>query len=186
MSRLNLGSSWYPVNIYVIGHHLSFNYHGMKNNTSCNLPRMKERFRIRANVLIMIIKDNSVLLMRRKNTGFGDGCWGLPGGGLDGKEPLRSACCRELKEELGITVSPEEVSFTSLLHLAPYFRTPDETMQICFKVEEFQGTIKNEEPERCSDIRFFPLKEPPSDILEGSLRCVENYLEGSHFSELHW
>lgn len=147
---------------------------------------MNERFRILCAVMVMVFHDNKVLLMQRKNTGFGDNFWGLPGGGIDGGESLQSAACRELFEELDITVTLEELSFTGLIHVAPYFRTPHESLLACFATNSFKGTLNNKEPHKCHDIAFFACNELPSNILEGSLTCIQNYQSHNQFSQLHW
>ncbi|GAB3495351.1 NUDIX domain-containing protein [Nocardiopsis coralliicola] len=56
-----------------------------------------------AGALIRNAGDDGLLLVRRA---YGDRSWGLPGGIIEAGESPRSACRRELFEELGMDVEP--------------------------------------------------------------------------------
>ncbi len=146
----------------------------------------KERFKATVAAALLLIQNGKILLMRRANTGFGDGLYGLPGGSIEGNEPIKTALIRESNEELGITLLDEDVLFSSVLHIAPHFRTPSEVFLFGFRCEKFQGTVENKEPDKCDDLSFFLLDQLPENILEGSKQMIFNLLSGSHFSELHW
>jgi len=58
-----------------------------------------------------------ILLHRRQNTGYQDGKWDIAGGGhVDDGETAKTALSRECKEELGITVKNEDLTFVHLSH----------------------------------------------------------------------
>lgn len=57
----------------------------------------------RVGTAIIIIKDNQVLLMKRKGP-HGNGTWSTPGGHLDFGETLEGCAAREAKEEVGVDV----------------------------------------------------------------------------------
>jgi 8-oxo-dGTP diphosphatase len=146
----------------------------------------RERFYCLGACALILERKGKVLLMRRANTGFGDGWYGLPGGGLNGNEPMKVATCREAKEELGIDICPKDLRYVCCLHIAPHFRTTEEVLMFCFKAIKWKGRIQNAEPDRCDDITFFDLKKLPHNILEGSHQCLKNYQTQEAFSELHW
>ena len=54
-------------------------------------------------VAVMVIKDNRVLLGKRKNA-HGDGTWALPGGHLEFNESIEDCAAREVFEETGIRI----------------------------------------------------------------------------------
>ena len=160
-----------------------------KDNVQPNVQRIEERqnrFRCHVAVALLLIQEGQVLLMKRANTGFGDGLYGLPGGSLDGNEPIKSALIREAKEELDIIIEPDALELASCLHVAPHFRTPNEVFLFGFTAKNFTGTLQNKEPHKCDEIRFFPLIQLPDNILEGSKKLIENMQLQVNFSELHW
>jgi 8-oxo-dGTP diphosphatase len=81
----------------------------------------RERFALSASVFAYVEFDNTVLMLRRSNTGWHDGDFSLPAGALDGKERLEVAAARELAEETGLTVSPESFQLVHTIHV----RNPD-------------------------------------------------------------
>lgn len=50
---------------------------------------MKEKFKYIGSSYLVLIKNNEILLLRRYNTGFMDGNYGLPAGHLDGNDTAR-------------------------------------------------------------------------------------------------
>lgn len=67
-------------------------------------PALFVYLRIGARTRVLLVVDDKVLVVQGW---FGNGKWGLPGGGLHrGEDPLQGAL-RELKEETGITLDPK-------------------------------------------------------------------------------
>jgi ADP-ribose pyrophosphatase YjhB (NUDIX family) len=54
--------------------------------------------------VVVLMKPDKVLLLRRKNTGLHDGEFSVPGGKRNIKEPWTQAAARELFEETGLRV----------------------------------------------------------------------------------
>jgi len=57
--------------------------------------------------------DGRVLLVRRKHEPFA-GFYALPGGFVGIGETVEAACCREVKEETGVSVSKEQLHLISV------------------------------------------------------------------------
>lgn len=64
-------------------------------------------------VILLPIKDEGILLVRRA-TSDGFGKLALPGGYLDLGESWQEGAARELREETGIQISPDDVHFFSV------------------------------------------------------------------------
>lgn len=59
-------------------------------------------------VKALVVSDGRVLLLREASThpeGTTQGCWGLPGGRIDGLETPAQALAREVRAETGLTVA---------------------------------------------------------------------------------
>ena len=62
--------------------------------------------KVRATAGCIIHNDGKVLLARRNHQPF-YGCWCIPGGHIEYGETARQAAIREIKEEVGLDISPE-------------------------------------------------------------------------------
>ncbi|MFE3823773.1 NUDIX domain-containing protein, partial [Nocardia tengchongensis] len=60
-------------------------------------------------VQTLLVRDGQVLLMRRQNTGVGDGWWAAPGGCIEAGEDYATAAIRETAEEVGVTIPLADV-----------------------------------------------------------------------------
>ncbi|MEL4359412.1 MULTISPECIES: NUDIX hydrolase [unclassified Luteococcus] len=74
------------------------------------VPPAERRRKQRRGARVLVREGEHVLLMSDSDPGVpGSSWWVLPGGGLDGDEPTRVAAARELAEETGYVVDPEEL-----------------------------------------------------------------------------
>ena len=67
---------------------------------------------LEAKVAVHLILTNDrgeCLFLRRFNTGYKDGEYGLVSGHVEEGENLKSAMIREAREEVGITLSPDDL-----------------------------------------------------------------------------
>src|SRR5689334_8641182 len=66
------------------------------------IKTMRVRFPVAAH--IFLLKDNAVLLLRRANTGYEDGNYGVVAGHVELGESVTQAAVREIWEEVGVIV----------------------------------------------------------------------------------
>ena len=120
---------------------------------------MKERFKVVPALFTVILKDEQVLLLRRQNTGWLDGYYEPPSGHLEANETLQAGTVRELAEETGLTVNPEDLE---LMHIYQNYHNTDRPyLGFIFKANKWQGEPEIREPEKCDDMRFFSLDNLP-------------------------
>ena len=134
---------------------------------------MSERFRSFSAVFPVIYRQREgrqeVLLLRRANTGYMDGHWDF----------ASQAVCRECGEELGIVVKPENVRF---LHLAHWVGKPT-YYDLYFQVLAYTGRPEIREPDKCSDLRWFPVDALPEDMIPGRRADMDLWRRGIPYSE---
>lgn len=144
---------------------------------------MKARHTIIPAVFLVLRKGDDILFQRRLNTGHGDGKLSLVGGHVDQNEPSLTTLCREAKEEIGITINKKDAKFIYLLHRK---QDDEERIDIFFEVKEWDGEIKNSEPNKCSDLIFCPINQIPLDTLPYIKHALGDINTGVVYGEYGW
>lgn len=130
----------------------------------------------------MLIKDRKILLGRRVNTGYEDGKYGLPAGHIEEHETLTQGTAREIKEEIGIIVSPRDLVLSHVMHR----KGNDERMDFFFTARRWRGEIKNAEPEKCDDLKWFPLNALPKNTILYIRAAIDRSIKKQLYSEFGW
>ncbi len=145
----------------------------------------KEHFKLVCAVYLILKKDGKVLLLRRFNTGFADGNYSLVAGHIDGGESIFNAMAREAKEEAGIGLDARSMRVVHIIHRK--CESPDyERFSVFIEASKFSGEVKNMEPDKCDDIRWFPIGDLPANTVNYVKRALENSNNGVFFSEDGW
>lgn len=144
---------------------------------------MAERHKPRCASYLILRKDNKVLLMKRKNTGFKDGHYSLVAGHVDEGENFREAMIREAKEEIGIELEKEDLDTTTVMH-----RRSNEAVyvDIFFTADEWKGNPTNKEPEKCAELRWADQDELPANTIDYVKKVVDEMEEGMEYQEIGW
>jgi mutator protein MutT len=124
--------------------------------------------------LIFNDKKEMLLALRGEKAKNERGTWEIPGGAVEFGETLQEGLKREIMEELGIEIQPQEI-----LHVCDHL-LPEEGQHwvsptyICTIIS---GEPKIKEPEKCAQIGWFSLEEarklPLSKVTEADLRVLE-------------
>jgi 8-oxo-dGTP diphosphatase len=131
---------------------------------------------------LVLEKDNSYLLGKRKG-GWKEGWYGLPSGHLEEGETLVQALVREVKEEIDIDIKPKDAELKHILH-----RDSDDRLYIdfFFTCKKWGGEPKIMEPEKCSELAWFPKDNLPENLLE-YIKDVFNHIQtNTIYSEYGW
>ena len=122
---------------------------------------------------IFLIKNNTVLLGKRKNC-YGEGTWALPGGHLEYGESIIECAKRELREELGI-----EGLELQIISIVDNIDERGHYLHISFLLEKFNGEIQCMEPELCYEWKFFEIDNLPQDIFKPHQKILKNYFRNT-------
>lgn len=137
---------------------------------------MKERFKFRSAVYIIVKRDDDILILKRKNSGYMDGYYSLVAGHVDGNETLKQAAIRELKEEANIIVQEKDLELKVVCHR----KNPQpigEYLDFLFEVKNYEGEINNNEPHKAGDMHFCNINEIPKNtvpFIKKALNCYKN------------
>lgn len=125
---------------------------------------MEKRNKIPITVQIVLEKGEDILLMKRKNTGYADGQYCLPGGHVEANEEIIKALAREAKEEIGITIKSQDMEFYKVLNRK--VNEQQEYIDFIFKAKNWTGKIQNIEKEKCEEIKWINKNKLPANILD--------------------
>lgn len=129
-----------------------------------------------------------VLMAQRFNTGYCDGMWSLPAGHLEANEPPSVGMAREAQEEINLSVRPEALR---VLHTMWRSASDAEGGRIDFFLGPADSendldltTIQNLEPNKCSELRWWPVEALPENTIEDVRKCLEAINQGITFQEV--
>lgn len=139
-------------------------------------------FKMPVAVYVILKKHNSVLLLRRQNTGYEDGNYSLIAGHLDGDEEILDAAIREAQEEAGITLERDSIQVVGVMHR----RSNDERIDFFVSAKRWTGTVVNKEPEKCDDLAWFPQDDLPSNVIPHVRAAIESETSDLWFRSFGW
>jgi len=140
---------------------------------------MEERYKSAIVVDLMLTKQNKengnkeILLMLRKNTGYNDGIYELPGGHVDEGEDLINAMIREAEEELKIKLKYEDLKIEHLLH---HYKV--DRLKFIISTERYEGIPQIGEPEKCEKIEWFDINNLPQNIDKRASKVLQEIKNG--------
>ena len=143
---------------------------------------MKERFKMIASGYLMFIRGGKILLSRRFHTGYEDGKYSLPAGHIEDNETLRAGTCREIREEIGVILHPNDLMLVHVMHR----KHLDIRVDYFFTTTKKGLKPKNLEPEKCDDLRWFPLTKLPVNTIAYIRAAIGNYRKKMFYSEFGW
>lgn len=138
-------------------------------------------------VLLVLHRDDQVLLALRQGTGYADGLWNLPSGKLEDGEHALDALVREAKEEIGITLQPAELHLTGVVHcrnpegqgrIGLFFATPYRP--------DHHGEPHNAEPHKCAALAWYPLDRLPTNTVPYTTAGLALHASPVTFTPLGW
>ena len=128
--------------------------------------------------LVLLVRDDEVLLAMKKR-GFGQGWWNGVGGKLKSGESVPEAAVREAKEEIGVTIDPDDLRPVATIDF--YFPHDPRDKQNNQRVEVFLCDQWQGEPQESEEMapKWFPKAKPPLDAMwPGDVKWMPHVLLG--------
>ena len=137
------------------------------------------RARFPATIHLFFFRENQILLLRRFNTGFRDGEYSVPAGHLDGGETVIQAGIREGREEAGVTLQADDLTFSTVMHRIE----DEERVDFFFQVQRWDREPYNAEPDKCDDLRWVDINALPENMIPYVKQALDNHLQNIPFAE---
>ncbi|HEX4774253.1 MAG TPA: NUDIX domain-containing protein [Candidatus Saccharimonadales bacterium] len=134
--------------------------------------------------IILRREDGKVLFLLRQNTDWMDGFHGLPSGHVEEGENFRQAACREIKEEVGIDLEPDQ-----LQHRLTFHQVDDRggtRVGIYFEAAGWEGEPYNAEPDKHGDLAWFDPDNLPDSVIATTRLKLDQIKQGNPYIEYGW
>ena len=138
------------------------------------------RYQVKLAVCLILRDGGTVLVAQRKNTGWKDGWFSLPGGHVEAGETAEQAMVREAKEEAGMDVAIDSLRHVYTMRRAGY----GEYVDVFFECREWSGEPRNAEPHKCAELRWADIGQLPAETLPGIRTVLAKYPLGRTYSSL--
>lgn len=119
----------------------------------------------------IIIKNDSILLIKRKNYPF-EGKWALPGGFVEYGETTEEAVIREILEETGLET---KINRLSGVYSDPNRDPRGHTISVVYILDVLGGNVKGGDD--ASEAKFFQEKQLPELSFDHD-KIIKDYLSG--------
>lgn len=144
---------------------------------------IKKRYKIPFAVFMLLIREDKILIIKRQYTGWMDGYYSIPAGGLEMNESLLNAAIREVFEETGITVKEENCTLFHLMHC----KIDKEIWTgAFFASKKFIGEPIVKEPHKHSEVAWITFQKIPENIVPYVKQAIDAYQSMLLYSEFGW
>lgn len=132
-------------------------------------------------VYLILQRHGEILMIKRSKTIWAGGYWSLPSGHIEGEETVFEALRRETLEETGVALRESDVTLLHVMHRLS--EPPRVYFDFFFMAEHRGGEVKNLEPDKHDEVRWFPEDNLPKDTLPYIARTLAKIRHGLLFSE---
>ncbi len=146
-----------------------------------NINKKKEYTYMIIYTLGILEKNSKILFLLRQNSSFCDGYYGLPGGKKEPHESPTDALIRELHEELGLTLTQNNLQFVHCLVFKNAHNIP--SMALFFKVIDCNDNPINQEPHKCTQLNWFAPNELPENVIPRHRQIITMLKQGIMYIE---
>ncbi len=117
--------------------------------------------------------STEVLLQLRQHTGYMDGHWAAAAAGhVERGETAYDAARREALEEIGVAAL--DLRFATAMQRTAGGPAIDERIDFFFTARSWTGEPRITEPDKCADLRWFPLDALPDPVVPHETAVLES------------
>jgi 8-oxo-dGTP diphosphatase len=133
---------------------------------------------------LLLCAGDSLLMIRRFDTGFEDGNYSVVAGHIEAGESALEAMSREAREEAGIDLGHDDLEFVHVMHR----RSGDGSvrMDLFFRCVTWSGEVANREPHKCDEMTWFDRASLPHNTVPSVSAALSSIDDGRTFSEFGW
>lgn len=136
-------------------------------------------------VFVILRRNDKIAFVMRSNTDWMNGYYGLPAGKVEVHERALAAAVREAKEEAGVIIAEEALTFVHTGHR----RAEDDTLawiDLVYEVDEWEGEPYNAEAEKHSELAWLDPTNLPENVVPSIRFELEKIQQGQVYSEYGW
>lgn len=130
---------------------------------------------------VLLMKEGKILLNRRAGNVFAAGFYDIPGGHVEEGETVLDAAVREMKEELGVTIDPRDLTLIHVIE-RPVGEDGKRRVNFEFECRKWKGQPKNMEPEKSAELRWVTPDNLPPKTTPYSIQVIQGHQRGDLFS----
>ena len=143
----------------------------------------RQRHKLSAAVFVVLARGTEICMLRRKGTGWMDGWFSIPAGGLEAAETISMAAIRETSEEVGIEIDSNDLEYA---HTSHCLTAGEDWVGHFFLVRVWSGTPRIREPDKHDELAWYSMDTLPETTIpyvRQALRCIAS---GQRYSEFGW
>lgn len=134
-------------------------------------------------VFVILRRGNKAAFLLRQKTGWMDGYYDTVAGKVEKGETYSQAAVREVKEEAGVDIRPEDLKPL----LTNHRNSGDMTwVDVVFEVRKWQGEPYNAEPGKHGSLDWLDLDDLPDNIAPPGRWRIDQAATGKTYSEYGW
>lgn len=136
---------------------------------------------------VILMREDKIAMVLRKNTGWHDGFYGLPAGKMEWQETFTQGAIREALEEAGVVIKPEDMRVVHVVHR--HAEEGNEFMDwvdVYFAVDAWEGEPHNAETDKSERLDWLPINDLPDNIVPSQRAALTEVAKGNFYSEFGW
>jgi ADP-ribose pyrophosphatase YjhB (NUDIX family) len=132
---------------------------------------------------VLFRDGNKLAFLKRSGTDWMNGYYGLPAGRVDERESFTQAAIREAKEEVGVTLIPENLKPV----LTWQRRSKDgDWVDVVFEATQWEGELTNAEPDVHSELVWLDMDNLPENVIPDLVQMFNHLATGDVLYEMGW